>query len=171
MLNELSLFTGYGGFSLAFKMAGMDVRTVGYVEIDQYAQEIIKARISDGYLDDAPIFPDISAFNGEQYRGLVDIVSGGFPCQDLSIAGKRAGLDGERSGLWWEMLRCVREVGPRYVLIENVSGILVGGQAGTVVGELSSLGYDAKWHMLPAASVGAPHLRWRWWCLAYASKP
>ena len=168
MVNGLSLFTGYGGFELAFKLAGLDVRTIGYVEIDKYAQEIIKARIKDGYLDDAPIFPDISAFDGEQFRGLVDVVMGGFPCQDLSTAGRRAGLDGDRSGLWWEMLRCIREVGPRYVLIENVAGILTGGSAGTVVGELAGIGYDAKWHMLPAAAVGAPHLRWRWWCLAYA---
>ena len=168
MLNELSLFTGYGGFTLGLRLAGIQTRTVGYVEIDPYCQEIIKQRIKDGHLNDAPIWPDISTFDGEQCRGLVDIITGGFPCQDLSVAGNRAGLDGARSGLWWEMLRVIRAVGPRFVIIENVSGILIDGQAGTVVGELSQIGYDAVWHCVPAAAVGAPHLRWRWWCLAYA---
>ena len=164
-LRELSLFAGYGGFSLGLKLAGIPMRTVGYVEIDPYCQAIIQARIRDGLLDDAPIYPDISAFDGNECRGVVDIITGGFPCQDLSLAGHRVGLDGDRSGLWWEMLRCVRDVGPRYVLIENVSGILLGGEAGRVVGELSQVGYDTVWHCVPAAAIGAPHLRWRWWCL------
>ena len=166
-LNGLSLFSGYGGFELALKLTGEKIRTICYVENDSYAQRVLEARMRDGHLDSAPIWDDINTFDGERWRGRVDLIHGGFPCQDLSTAGRRAGLDGARSGLWWEMLRCVREVGPKYVLIENVPGILVLGQAGTVVGELSALGYDAKWHMLPAAAVGAPHLRWRWWCLAY----
>lgn len=168
-LTEISLFTGYGGFTLGLRLAGVEVQTVCYVEKDPYCQRIIEQRIADGHLDDAPLWDDITTFDGRPWRGQVDLVTGGFPCQDLSTAGKRAGLDGERSGLWWEMLRCIREVGPRYVLIENVPGILVGGQAGTVVGELSGLGYDSVWHCLPAAAVGAPHLRWRWWCLAYST--
>ena len=143
MLRELSLFSGYGGFSLGLRLAGLDIQTVGYIEIDQYCQQIIQARIRDGFLDDAPIWADIRAFDGGQCRGVVDIITGGFPCQDLSVAGNQAGLSASRSGLWWEMLRVIREVGPRYVLIENVPGILIRGQAGTVVGELSALGYDA----------------------------
>ena len=168
-MDAISLFSGYGGFELGLKMAlGDQYRTVCYVENDPYAQRVLEARMRDGHLDKAPVWDDINTFDGKPWRGRADLVHGGFPCQDLSTAGRRAGLDGDRSGLWWEMLRCVREVGPRYVLIENVAGILTGGSAGTVVGELAGLGYDAKWHMLPAAAVGAPHLRWRWWCLAHA---
>jgi len=165
-MNELSLFSGYGGFSLGLRLAGLDVRTVGYVEWEKYPQEIIKARIRDGYLDDAPIFSDIRAFDGKQYRGLVDIVTAGFPCQPHSTAGRRKGASDERN-LWPDTCRTIDEVGPSYVLLENVAGLLSNGYAGTVVGELASIGYDSEWHLVPAAAVGAPHLRWRWWCLAY----
>ena len=165
MLTELSLFSGYGGFSLGLRLAGLEVRTIGYVEIEPYCQDIIKARIRDGLLDDAPIWPDIRAFDGSQCRGLVDIVSGGFPCTPHSTAGKRRGADDDRN-LWPDTLRVIGEVGPRYVLLENVPGILSNGYAGTVVGQLSEIGYDARWGLVPAAAVGAPHLRWRWWCFA-----
>ena len=126
-LHELSLFSGYCGLTLGLRLAGLEIRTVGYVEKDRYCQEIIKARIQDGLLDDAPIWPDVSTFDGRQCRGLVDIVTGGFPCQDVSTAGQWAGIEGERTGLWREMCRIIGEVGPSYVLLENVPGILVRG--------------------------------------------
>jgi len=166
-MNELSLFTGYGGFSLGLRLAGLDVRTVGYVEIDPYCQAVIQQRILDGFLDDAPIFPDIRAFDGTQYRGLVDIITAGFPCQPHSVAGQRRGAEDERN-LWPDTLRIIREVGPRFAVLENVPGLLVEpGYAGTVVGELAEAGYDCIWDCVSAAEVGAPHLRYRWWCLAY----
>ena len=174
MLTELSLFSGYGGFSLGLRLSGLKTRTVAYVEWERYPQEIIKARIKDGLLDDAPIFADISSFRGEQFRGLVDIITGGFPCQPHSVAGLKQGASDERN-LWPETLRVVSEVGPRYVLLENVSGILSasadGGTpayGGTVVGELASIGYSVHWRTIGAVDVGAPHRRKRWWCIAVA---
>ena len=98
--------------------------------------------------------------------GLVDCITGGFPCQPHSTAGKQQGAIDARN-LWPETLGCIRDVGPRWVLLENVPGILANGYGGTVVGQLSEIGYDCIWHCVSAASVGAPHLRWRWWCLAY----
>ena len=167
MLNELSLFSGYGGFSLGLRLAGMETRTVGYVEIDKYCQQIIQARIRDGFLDDAPIFPDISTFNGARCRGVVDIITAGFPCQPHSVAGQQRGEADDRN-LWPDTLRVIRDVGPRFVLLENVPGILANGYAGTAVGQLSEAGYDCLWGCVSAASVGAPHRRERWWLLAYA---
>jgi len=108
-LNELSLFSGYGGFSLGLRLAGIQTRTVAYVEWAKYPQEILKARIKDGYLDDAPIFSDISSFRGEQFRGVCDILTASFPCQPFSVAGKQRGSDDERN-LWPETLRLIREV-------------------------------------------------------------
>ena len=99
MLNELSLFSGYGGLSLGLRLAGIQTRTVAYVEWDKYLQEVIKARIRDGALDDAPIWADISTFNGRQFRGVVDIITGGFPCQPHSVAGLQRGANDERN-LW-----------------------------------------------------------------------
>ena len=170
-LRELSLFTGYGGFSLGLRLAGLEVQTVGYIEIEPYCQEIIKARIKDGLLDDAPIFPDIRAFDGTQCRGVVDLVSGGFPCQPHSVAGAKRGATDQRN-LWPDTLRVIREVAPRFVLLENVPGLLSGSTdertpayGGVVVGELASLGYSVHWRTLGADDVGAPHRRKRWWCL------
>ena len=172
MLNELSLFSGYGGFNLGLRLAGLKVRTIAYVEIENYCQEIIKARIQDGFLDDAPIFGDIrlalSTGQLRQFRGLVDIVTGGFPCQPHSHAGQRKGADDSRN-LWPETLECVRQVAPSYVLLENVPGILSNEYAGTVIGQLAGIGYDCIWDCVPAAACGAPHLRWRWWALAYTT--
>lgn len=166
-MNELSLFSGYGGFSLGLRLAGLDVRTVAYVEIETYCQEIIKARIKDGLLDDAPIWDDIHTFRGEQFRGLVGIITAGFPCQPHSTAGQRKGAEDERN-LWPDTLRVIGEVGPEWVLLENVPGILTNGYAGTVVGQLSEIGYDCKWLVVSARDVGASHRRDRWWVLAHA---
>jgi len=170
-LRELSLFSGYGGFSLGLKLTGIPTRTVMYVEWERYPQEIIKARINDKILDDAPIWGDISTLNGEQLRGVVDIITGGFPCQPHSVAGLKRGADDERN-LWPETLRIIREVGPRYVLLENVTGILSassdGGRpayGGTVVGQLAQAGYrNVRWETIGADDVGATHKRKRWLC-------
>ena len=187
MLTELSLFTGYSGISLGVKLANINTRTIAYVEWEKYPQEIIKARIRDGFLSDAPIFSDISSFRGEQFRGLVDIITAGFPCQPHSQAGRRAGKDDDRN-LWPDTLGVIREVQPRYVFLENVPGLLSStgtsevestgsdlgdattgtpGYAATVIGQLSEIGYDCQWGIVSASDVGAPHLRQRWWCLAW----
>ena len=166
-MRELSLFSGYGGFSLGLRLS-LASTVVGYVEIDKYCQRIIQARIKDGFLDDAPIWPDISTFNGSQCRGLVDIITAGFPCQPHSVAGQHRGEADERN-LWPDTLRVIRDVGPRFVLLENVPGILTNGYGGTVVGELAEAGYDCLWGCVSAAAVGAPHLRWRWFCLAQST--
>ena len=170
-LRELSLFSGYGGLSLGLRLANLNVRTVAYVEWSKYPQEILKARIRDGFLDDAPIWGDISTFRGEQFRGLVDILSAGFPCQPHSVAGLQRGADDDRNK-WPDTLRVIHEVGPRYVILENVPGLLSassnGGTpayGGTVVGELASLGYSVHWRTLGADDVGAPHRRKRWFCI------
>jgi len=169
---EMSLFSGYGGFSLGLRLAGLTTRTICYVEWDKYCQQVIQARIADGHLDDAPIWDDIKSFDGRPWCGAVDILSAGFPCQPHSNAGLRKGADDDRN-LWPDTLRIIGEVGPRLVILENVPGILVrpddGREAygGTVVGELAEIGYDAEWRVVSAADVGAPHLRQRWWLLAY----
>ena len=176
MINELSLFSGYGGLTLGLRLAGLNVRTVAYVEWDNYPQEIIKARIRDQRegrfgLDDAPIFSDISSFRGEQFRGVVDIITAGFPCQPHSVAGLQRGDTDERNK-WPDTLRVIREVEPRWVVLENVPGLLSsssdGGTpayGGTVVGELAQVGYSVHWRTLGADDVGAPHRRKRWFCI------
>ena len=170
-MNELSLFTGLAGMTLGLRLAGLEVRTVAYCEINKYRQEVIKARIRDGFLDDAPILGDIraclSAGVFQQFRGLVDIVTAGFPCQAHSVAGRRRGAADDRN-LWPETARVIGEVAPRYVLLENVSGIVSNGYALQVIGSLASLGYDCVWGIVSARDVGATHRRNRWWCLAYA---
>ena len=174
ILHELSLFSGYGGFSLGLRLSGLQTRTVAYVEWSKYPQEIIKARIKDGYLDDAPIFSDISAFRGEQFAGMVDIITAGFPCQPHSVAGLRQSAIDDRN-LWPETLRVISEVAPRFVLLENVPGILSSSvdertpaYGGTVVGELAQIGYGVHWRTIGADDVGAPHRRKRWWCIGVA---
>jgi DNA (cytosine-5)-methyltransferase 1 len=167
-MNELSLFTGYGGMTLALRLAGLEVTTVGYVEINTYCQQLIQARIRDQLLDDAPIWADIHAFRGEQFRGVADFITSSFPCQPHSSANKtRRGRSDERN-LWPDTLRVIREVGPRYVLLENVRGLADGDNpySAEIIGQLSEAGYDARWGLLSAAEVGAPHKRERWWCLA-----
>lgn len=167
-LREISLFSGYGGFSLGLRLAGIPIRTIAYVEIDGYSQRIIQARIRDGQLDDAPIWDDIRTFDPSPWRGHCEIITGGFPCQDISVAGKGAGIDaGERSGLWREMVRVIGVIRPSYALLENVSAILVRG-LDRVLGDLSEIGYDAVWTVVSAADAGASHKRARWFCLAYS---
>jgi len=174
---EMSLFSGYGGFSLGLRLAGLTTRTICYVEWDKYCQQVIQARIEDGHLDDAPIWDDIKSFDGRPWRGTVDILSAGFPCQPHSNAGLRKvarGLSDDRD-LWPDCLRVISEVGPKYAILENVPGINVGNgerpaYGGTVVGQLSEIGYMSEWACISAADAGAPHLRNRWWLLAYPNR-
>lgn len=165
-MRVMDLFSGIGGFSLGLKRAG-GFRTVAYCEIDPYCQQVLQARMLDGSLDTAPICTDITRLDGKPWAGRVDVICGGFPCQDISLAGKGAGLAGERSGLWREMGRLVRQVGPRYVLVENVSAILDRG-LGDVLADLAASGYDAEWDCLPASAFGAYHERDRTWIVAHA---
>jgi DNA (cytosine-5)-methyltransferase 1 len=164
-MNELALFAGAGGGILGGHLLGW--RTVCAVEHDPYAASVLCARQNDGLLPPFPIWDDVRTFDGRPWRGLVDVVSGGFPCQDISAAGKGAGIDGERSGLWLEMARIIGEVRPRYAFVEN-SPVLTSRGLGIVLGDLAALGFDARWGVLGAADVGAPHLRKRIWIVAHS---
>lgn len=162
---ELALFAGAGGGILGGTFLGW--RCVCAVERDAFAAAVLAQRQNDGCLEPFPIWSDVCSFDGRAWRGLVDVVSGGFPCQDISAAGRGAGIDGERSGLWREMARIIREVGPRYVLVENSPMLTLRG-LGCVLGDLAALGYDARWGVLGACDAGAPHRRERMWILACA---
>ena len=165
-MNELALFAGAGGGILGGHLLGW--RTVCAVEWEPYAACVLAARQNDGILPPFPIWDDIQTFDGRPWRGIVDVISGGFPCQDISIAGRGAGLDGERSGMWREMARVVGEVRPSHVYIENSPMLTVRG--GTrVIADLAALGYDCQWDVMGAADVGAPHQRDRIWILAHAN--
>jgi len=166
-LNELALFAGAGGGILGGKLIGW--RTVCAVEIDPYCRKVLLARQRDGILEPFPIWDDVRTFDGNWWRGRIDVVTGGFPCQDISAAGRGAGIDGERSGLWMEMARIVGEVRPRYVLVENSPMLTIRG-LGRVLGNLAALGYDARWGVISAENAGAIHKRERVWCLAYRPK-
>lgn len=165
MLNELALFAGAGGGLLGSRLLGW--RVVCYVENDLYCIEVLKVRIGEGYLDDAPIWDNIRTFNGYPWSGLVDIITAGFPCQPWSVAGKRRGSGDERN-LWPETFRVICEVRPRWCMLENVPGLLAGshGYFGRILGQLAEVGYDVRWGVLSAAGVGAPHLRKRLWIVA-----
>jgi len=165
-VNELALFAGAGGGILGSKLLGW--RTVCAVERDAYAAQVLAQRQNDGAIEPFPIWSDVCSFDGRPWRGIVDVISGGFPCQDISAAGKGAGIDGKRSGLWSEMARIVCDIRPQYVFVEN-SPVLTSRGLGRVLGDLDALGYDAKWTVLSAADVGAPHLRERIWILANTS--
>ncbi|CAB4132260.1 Dcm Site-specific DNA methylase [uncultured Caudovirales phage] len=162
-MNELGLFAGAGGGILGGKLLGW--RTVCAVEWEAYPASVLCARQNDGILPPFPIWDNVQTFDGKPWRGIVDVVSGGFPCQDISAAGKGAGIDGERSGMWGEMARIIREVRPRYVFVEN-SPMLTSRGLGRVLGDLASMGFDAKWGVLGAADVGANHQRDRIWIVA-----
>ncbi len=165
-MNELALFAGAGGGILGGKLLGW--RTVCAVEINQYCQRVLMQRQDDGILEPFPIWGDIKTFDGRAWRGEVDVISGGFPCTDISAAGKGAGITGSESGLWTEMARIICEVRPQHVLVEN-SPMLTSRGLGVVLGDLARLGYDARWGVFSAAGVGAPHLRRRIWIRAYAN--
>jgi DNA (cytosine-5)-methyltransferase 1 len=144
---------------------------VGYVEWEDYCQKVIRQRQADGLLHKAPIFGDIRAFNLEyagKYRGMVDLITGGFPCQDISSAGKGSGISGERSGLWNEMAKAIRTVRPEYVFVENSPMLAVRG-LGTVLKDLAEMGFDMQWCCLSCRDCGGPHVRKRIWIMANAN--
>jgi len=188
-MNVLDLFSGIGGFSLGLERAGM--RTVAFCEIDPYCRRVLAK-----HWPTVPVWGDIRTLTGQiiadaigsQLREQsgrrhgasgadpaqpgcngsqgIDLICGGFPCQDISVAGKGAGIGGARSGLWSEYARIIGEVRPRYVIVENVAALL-GRGLDVVLGDLAALGYDAEWHCIRAADVGAPHLRDRVWIIAH----
>ncbi|HET9153130.1 MAG TPA: DNA cytosine methyltransferase [Solirubrobacterales bacterium] len=168
-MNVGSLFSGIGGFDLGFERAGM--RVSWQVELDPYCRAVL-AR----HFPDAARFEDVREV-GARNLDPVDLLCGGFPCQDLSAAGRGAGIDGARSGLWSEFARIVRELRPRYVVVENVPALLTGkgkrwerGPIGRVLGDLAEARYDAEWACLSAGEFGAPHLRKRIWIVAYPAR-
>jgi len=163
-VNELALFAGGAGGILGGRLLGW--RTRAAVELDAYARRVLLARQADGCLEPFPIWDDVQTFDGRPWRGAIDIVTGGFPCQDISAAGKGAGITGKRSGLWSHMARIIGEVRPRFVLVEN-SPVLTSRGLGVVLGDLAALGYDARWGVLGAVDAGAPHKRERIWILAH----
>ena len=163
-LNELALFAGAGGGILGSHLLGWN--TICAVERDAYAAQVLAQRQNDGILRPFPIWSDVCSFDGKPWNGIIDVISGGFPCQDISVAGKGAGIEGHRSGLWTEMARIIGEVRPRFVLVEN-SPMLVGRGLARVIGDLAKMGYDAHWARLSASNFGAPHRRDRLWLVAH----
>lgn len=161
-MRVLDLFSGIGGFSLGLERAGM--RTVAFCEIEEYPRQVLAQ-----HWPNVPIYDDVRTLDANTLRrdGIaVDVICGGFPCQDISIAGRALGLAGERSGLWSEYARLVGQIRPRFVIVENVAALLSRG-LGEVLGGLAAIGYDAEWHCIPASAVGAPHYRDRVWIVAY----
>ena len=165
-MNELALFAGAGGGLLGGHLLGW--RTVCAVEWEAYPASVLCARQNDGLLPSFPIWDDVQTFDGKPWRGIVDVVSGGFPCQDISAAGRGGGIEAERSGMWKEMARIISEVRPRYAFVEN-SPMLTSRGLGTVLRDLAQMGFDAEWGVLSAADVGANHKRERIWILAYSN--
>lgn len=165
-MNELALFAGAGGGILGGKLLGW--RTVCAVEWDAYARDVLVARQNDGCLDPFPIWDDVQTFDGHPWQGRIDVVSGGFPCQDISAAGKGAGIEGQRSGMWKHMARIIGEVRPRFVFVEN-SPMLVGRGLAVVLGDLAQMGFDARWGVVGAHHCGAPHRRDRIWIVAHSN--
>ncbi len=156
-MRVLDLFSGIGGFSLGLERAGM--RTVAFCEIEPYCRAVLRK-----HWPDVPCAEDIT--KREFKEGEADVICGGFPCQDISLAGLRSGLAGARSGLWRQLVRAIRVVRPRYAILENVAALLGNGM-GTVLRDLAAVGYDAEWDCIPAAAVGALHYRDRVWVIAY----
>ena len=164
-MNELALFAGAGGGILGGHLLGW--RTVCAVEWEPYPASVLCARQNDKILTPFPIWDDVQTFDGKPWRGIVVVVSGGFPCQDISAAGGGAGITGERSSMWKHMARIIGEVRPRYAFVENSPMLLVRG-LDRVLADLTSMGYDSRWGVVSAASVGAPHKRERIWIVANA---
>lgn len=161
-MNVLDLFSGIGGFSLGLERAGM--RTVAFCEIEPFCRAVLKK-----HWPAVPCYDDVRTLTGPELAAdgiAVDVICGGFPCQDISHAGKGAGIDGSRSGLWSEYARLIGELRPHYVVVENVSALL-GRGLDRVLGDLAALRYDAEWHCIPACAAGAPHIRDRIWIVAY----
>lgn len=168
-LRTMHLFAGAGGGILADLILGH--RPIVAVEWDSYACSVLRARVDDGWFDGMHVWEgDVRMFDPSDYKGRVDCIHAGFPCQDISVAGAKRGVgEGTRSGLYREVLRIADEIRPQYLFLENVAGIVAGDDGRmlrTVIGDLADRGYDAVWTCLSAAQVGAPHKRDRWWLLA-----
>ena len=158
-LKILDTFAGIGGFSYAAHELVGGFENTQFVEIDPFCQKVLKK-----HFPKIPCHDDIKTFTA--YPGQYDVITGGFPCQDISIAGRREGItDQSRSGLFYELIRVIRLVRPKFVVMENVAAILNNG-LDIVLGELSEAGYDAEWSIISASSLGAAHRRSRWWCVA-----
>jgi DNA (cytosine-5)-methyltransferase 1 len=164
-LNGLSLFTGLGGIDLALSEW---VKPVAYCENDKYAQSVILSRMAEGQLPVAPIWDDVKTLKSSMFNIEIDIIYGGFPCQDVSVAGSGKGLEGERSRLFFEIIRLTDELKPSLIFLENVPAIRTRG-LDRVLQEFTQRRYDCRWTMLQAAEVGAIHRRERWFLLAYSN--
>ena len=162
-LRELHLFAGCGGGILGGILLGH--HPVCAVEIEPYCRKVLLQRQRDGVLPRFPVWDDVRTFDGRPWRGRVDVVCGGFPCQDISAAGKGAGISGERSGLWAEMERIIGEIRPRYAFVENSPMLTIRG-LGRVLGGLAGMGYNAEWGVLSCEDAGGVHLRKRIWIKA-----
>lgn len=166
-LSELALFAGAGFGILGGKLLGWHTRCA--VEIDPVRRRMLFERQRDGLLERFPVWDDVSTFDGRRWRGSIDVISGGFPCQDISCLGGGEGLLGSKSGLWREMARIIGEVRPTYVFVENVRNLTRQG-LDRVLADLATLGYSARWCCLGADEVGANHKRDRIWILAYSDR-
>jgi DNA-cytosine methyltransferase len=158
-LKVLDLFSGIGGFSLGFDRMGW--QTVGFCEIDKHCSQVLQK-----HWPNVTIFDDVTKLSAENFKENVDVICGGFPCQDISVAGKKAGISGSRSGLWKEFARLINEFKPKFAIIENVANLRGNGLI-TVLQDLWQIGYDAEWHCIPASALGAPHQRDRIWIIAH----
>ena len=165
-LRTLSLFAGIGGFDLGLERTG-GFETVGFCEIDPFCRRVLAK-----HWPDVPCYEDVKELTAARLAAdgiAVDVVCGGFPCQDISPAGKGAGIDGRRSGLWSEFARLIGDLRPRLVIVEN-SSLLVRRGLGRVLFDLADLRYDAEWEVIPASAIGAPHHRARTWLIAYPER-
>ncbi len=168
-MKVLDLFAGIGGFTIGLERAGFE--TAAFCEIDPYAQKVLRKNWPG-----VPIYDDVRTITAERLAsdGIgVDVITGGFPCQDISVSGNQAGIqDGTRSGLWSECARLIGELQPRYAIFENVTNLLNGERGAwfkRVLWDISQIGYDAEWHCIPASELGAHHHRDRIWIIAYPS--
>ncbi len=162
-MKVLDLFSGIGGFSLGLERAGME--TIAFCEIEEYPRKVLKK-----HWPDIPIHEDVRKLDGHQYRGTVDVICGGFPCQDLSAAGHQEGFAGERSSLYTEMLRLISECRPKFTIFENVTDLIAGFRGelfSKFLNDLAKIGQDVEWHCISASELGAAHHRDRVWIIAY----